>query len=78
LTRDIRAPTVVPTEQHNILRAFLDRDIALDTAALKKVGAGNVTKIANAIESKFPGSVRRPKRKGEGYVIRVRTKVATK
>ncbi len=71
-------PVNLSPEQHNILVAFLDRDIALDTAALTKAGANNVTKVVKSIEERFPGTVRRPKNKGEGYFIRVRTKTATK
>lgn len=54
----------------------LDSVVALDTAALTKEGANNVTKVVQAIDARVPGTVRRPKRKGEGYFIRVRSKLA--
>jgi hypothetical protein len=74
---DGRTPTVVSVEQHNILQAFLDRDIALDTPALQTVGVSNVSKVMTAIEKRFPGTVQQPERKGAGYRIRVLTRLPT-
>lgn len=71
-------PVVVSNEQHAILKLFLDREAALDTDALKNT-VSNVAKVIKTLAEKFPGTVRRPGgNKGEGYYIRVRTKVATR
>jgi hypothetical protein len=70
-------PVLVRTEQHNALGAFLDGKEAKDTKTLEKAGVSNVTTVMNALAERFPGAVRRPKRKGEGYFVRVRTLPAT-
>lgn len=68
-------PTLVSDEQDNILQCFLDRDIAFDTDALtNKSGTVNVAAAISRIVEKFGDSaIRRPKKKGDGYFIRVRT-----
>jgi hypothetical protein len=63
-------PTVVSPEEHNILCAFLKAGGALDTRALEK-HASNAARIIRQLDKKFPGAVRRPQKKGEGYYIRV-------
>ena len=63
---------VVTPEEHGILNLFCDRPAALDTKALTR-GATNPSKVINQIDSKFPRRVRKPKKKGEGYFIPVRT-----
>jgi hypothetical protein len=65
-------PVVVTTEEHNLLQCFLDRRIALATDDLEKVVA-NAARVIGQLEKRFPGAVQRPKRKGEGYSLRVRT-----
>jgi len=72
------SPVLVSNELHNVLKAFLDRNEALDTKTLEKAGVGNVTLAVDKIVKKFSGNaVRRPERKGDGYFIRVRTVTAT-
>jgi hypothetical protein len=72
---DGRMPILVSDEQDNILQCFLERDIALDTDGLtNKSGTVNVTTAISRIVEKFgEGAIRRPKKKGDGYFIRVRT-----
>jgi hypothetical protein len=53
-----------------VLEAFAKDQKALETRALEKL-VPNVTRVIDQIEAKFPGAVRRPGRKGEGYFIRV-------
>jgi hypothetical protein len=68
-------PVCVTAEQHNVLKSFLDRNEALDTATLEKAGVCNVTSVINKLVEKFgQGPIRQPKRKGDGYYIRVRTR----
>jgi hypothetical protein len=74
---DQKTPILVSAEQHNTLTAFLDKNEAKDTKTLEKAGVSNVTTVMNAIAEKFPGAVRRPGSKGEGYFVRVRTLPAT-
>jgi len=75
---DGTTPVVVTNEQHNFLTAFLDKDAALDTAALTKAGVSNVSRVTKALQKRFPIALRKPTAKGEGYYIRVRSRVATK
>lgn len=70
---DGQSPTNVSPEQHNFLKAFLNRDVALDTKELGKEGVSNVSKVASKINELFPGSVKPPARKGAGYYVRVRS-----
>jgi hypothetical protein len=70
---DGQTPFRVLNEQDNILKAFLDRDEALDTEALSH-GVNNVSAaITKLIDRVGEGFVRRPENKGEGYFIRVRS-----
>jgi hypothetical protein len=71
---DGHAPVIVPAEQHNALKAFLDSEVARSTKHLENAGVSNVTKVMKILAKKFPGSGRGPKDKGDGYYIRVRTK----
>lgn len=64
-------PIVVSTEEHNVLTAFLNNCRALDTKELQKFAA-NPSRVVAQLEKKFPGSVQKPSRKGEGYIIQVR------
>jgi hypothetical protein len=67
-------PKVVSNEQHNLLSAFLDKEVALDTKALQKAGVENVAAAVGRIADKFgAAAIRRPAKKGDGYFIRVRT-----
>jgi hypothetical protein len=67
-------PIVVSCEMHNLLHAFLDRDNALGTRTLQNHGVTNVTTVMTKLAAKFGECcVRRPKSKGDGYYIRVRT-----
>jgi hypothetical protein len=72
---DGNIPVIVSSEQHNLLKAFLDGKIALDTEALSNKGVCNVAAVVDKIVEQFgAGPVRRPgRRKGSGYYIRVRT-----
>jgi hypothetical protein len=71
---DGKTPFAVSLEQHNVLRAFLDRDLALDTKALKKAGASNPAGTVKKLAGKFGAAVQRAgARKGDGYRVRVRT-----
>lgn len=70
-------PVVLSREQHNILKAFLNSDVALGHAALTNAGVSNVAKTIKGLASKFPGTIRTPASKGEGYYIRVRSKTHT-
>jgi hypothetical protein len=70
---DGRTHSLVSTEQHNALSAFLDCDQSLDTKALEKKGISNVSSVMQKLAKRFGDAVRTPKKKGEGYYIRVRT-----
>jgi hypothetical protein len=67
-------PSMVSQEQHSVLQAFLDRDEALDTAALHHK-VENAARVCGELARKFPGAVRAPGRagKGAGYYVRVRS-----
>lgn len=57
----------------NVLKAFLDRDSALDNNDLRDV-VDNPSKTITEVTAKFGEErVRRPSEKGDGYYIRVRT-----
>jgi hypothetical protein len=70
---DRRSPKSVSLETHKALQAFLDRAIALDSEAISGRGVCNPSKVMNALARMFPGAVRLPERKGEGYSARVRS-----
>jgi hypothetical protein len=63
-------PVVVSKGEAYVLAAFAEAQ-ALDTRTLEKK-VSNVARVIGQIEEKFPGAVRRPRKKGEGYYIRVR------
>jgi hypothetical protein len=66
-------PIKVSNEMHNILQAFLGRDVALDTKKLSDIVA-NVTTVVKKLVEKFgENAISRPKGKGDGYFIRVRS-----
>jgi hypothetical protein len=67
---DGRSPVVVSVQMAAILDAFLAAGAALDTPTLEK-HVENVSRVIDQLEARFPGAVRQPKRKGEGYYIRV-------
>jgi hypothetical protein len=74
-SRDGRNPVRVSAEMHNALQAFLDRDVALDTPALETAGVLNVSRVMSKIAAKFGTHiVKRPRRRGDGYRVRVRTR----
>jgi hypothetical protein len=62
---------IVPNAMHYALRAFLEWGRALSTEELEKAGVYNVSKTMRAIADKFPGCVRMPQNKGDGYFVRV-------
>ncbi len=64
-------PVMVSREEANILSAFLKAGAALDTRALER-HVSNVARVLSQLKDKFPGAVRFPHRKGEGYYICVR------
>jgi hypothetical protein len=71
---DGKTPRLVTVEQHNVLKAFLDRDQAIDTQTLERVVA-NVASVMDKLAGKFgKGCLRRPKNRGDGYFITVRTR----
>jgi hypothetical protein len=71
---DGRTPVNVSQEQHNILKAFRDNTIALDTQSLSNTGVNNVTDVIRKLVKKFgEDAIRRPKNKGDGYFLRVRS-----
>jgi hypothetical protein len=63
-------PVVVSVGVAFVLNAFAKAQAALETRTLRKIVA-NVTRVIDQIDERFPGAVRRPARKGEGYFIRV-------
>jgi hypothetical protein len=75
---DEKTPINVSNEQHNALKAFLDKNQALDTPALEKAGITNVSKVMTALDKRFPGAVQKPQHKGDGYYIRVRSLTPTR
>jgi hypothetical protein len=66
-------PVLVSHEQHNALKGFLERNEALDTRKLEGNGVSNVSKVMKKLAEQFPGAVRQPSAKGEGYYVRVRS-----
>lgn len=67
-------PLKVSQEQHNILQAFLDKSIALDTLNLSNFGVNNVADVIGKIIKKFgEGAIRRPANKGDGYFLNVQS-----
>jgi hypothetical protein len=72
-SEDGKVPVLVPPEWDGVLRAFLDRDVALSTKDLSKV-TGTPSRVVGLIAERFKGgAVRRPARKGDGYFVRVRS-----
>ena len=69
-------PKNVSKEQHDFLQAFLDKITSLTTTELKQV-VTNPADVVNKLVKKFgehpQGPIRRPKEKGDGYFIRVRS-----
>jgi hypothetical protein len=63
-------PVVVTTEEHRVLRAFGTKKRALDTKEILEY-VENPSRIMAQLDRKFPGAVRRPGRKGDGYYVRV-------
>jgi hypothetical protein len=71
---DGRNPCNVSPEKHNLLRAFLDNDVAIGTRELEAKGVSNVPAVISKLCKTFgDGLVQRPARKGDGYYIRVRS-----
>jgi hypothetical protein len=73
---DGQHPRKVSREMHNLLKAFLNKDQAIDTPGLEDAGVSNVTTVITKVEKIFgAATVRRPGRsqKGAGYYVRVRT-----
>ena len=63
-------PIMVSIEEDSILRAFAAAKSALGTKALEE-HVENVSRVMNRLSEKFPGAVRMPERRGDGYFIRV-------
>jgi hypothetical protein len=74
---DNAQPIVVSATEHAVLQEFLGSDAARDTAALKEL-AENPSKVIGQLAKKFPGAVRRPAAKGDGYFILVKGRVANR
>jgi hypothetical protein len=71
-------PIGVSNEIHQVLKLFLDRNEAISTKSLG-TAVNNVSAVVTKIENKLgSGAVRRPKEKGDGYFIRVRTATTPK
>lgn len=75
---DGSTPKTVSREADNILFAFAKYKRSMQTRELEQTGTGNVTRAMDAIEARFPGSIRWPDNKGEGYFIDVRSAVPKK
>jgi len=68
------APKNVNNDCHNLLRQFLDRDLALTTPVIERNGVNNAALAIETIIKKFgDGPVRKPEGKGDGYFVRVRS-----
>ena len=67
---DNQPPVIVSAEEHSILGAFAGAKKALSTRALENCVA-NVSRVMRQLATKFPGAVRMPKTKGDGYYVRV-------
>jgi len=65
-------PGKVPRAWDDVLKAFVDGNIALDTSDLEEHASNPSSVIAN-LAKRFPGAVEKPMHKGAGYFIRVRT-----
>jgi hypothetical protein len=65
-------PIAVNSEEHNFLKAFLDRETARTTRELERCGCSNVSRVAEKLNRKFPGAIRKPEHKGDGYFACVR------
>jgi hypothetical protein len=64
-------PVTVSDQQNAALAAFLSAGTALDTRTLETCGISNVSRVMAEIEERFPGTVRKPVHRGEGYFVRV-------
>lgn len=67
-----KTPKAVSREQHHALSEFLDRDEARTTSELAKV-VSNVARVMDKLDRAFPGAIRKPGGRGDGYYLRVRT-----
>ena len=66
-----KPPIVVTREEAGVLSVFAaSGGAALNTKDLEK-HVSNVSRIMGQLDIKFPGAVRRPDHKGEGYYIHV-------
>jgi hypothetical protein len=76
-SRDGLRPVKVSNEMHNVLKPFLDGNIAINTKELQKSGVSNVASVIDKLVKKFgespDGPICRPAAKGDGYFIRVRS-----
>jgi hypothetical protein len=63
-------PIVVSSGEAYVLAAFAEAQRALDTPSLEKK-VPNVARVIGQIGARFPGVVRWPGKRGEGYFIRV-------
>ena len=63
-------PVNVTPEYHNVLQAFLKSGRAMGTKELEK-SASNPSRALTTLAGKFPGTVRKPEKKNDGYFIRV-------
>jgi hypothetical protein len=76
-SKDRKRPVAVSDDMHNILKQFLDRDLALTTKQLQKGSPhfyiSNVATVIKKLETQFgTQAICRPVKKGAGYCIRVR------
>jgi hypothetical protein len=74
---DGTTPKAVSREQHNALKMFLDTGQAITTRALENAGVSNVAKVMKKLDTAFPGAIRKPKKRGDGYYICVRNLTPT-
>lgn len=68
---DGQSPVKISIGEDNIIRAFLGKDAALGTRELEGC-VPNVSEVMKKMAEKFPGAVRMPTKKGEGYFVRVK------
>ena len=63
-------PIVVTVEENAVLQKFLASKTAMTTKRLEGL-VSNVARVIKQLQRKFPGAVRRPETKGDGYYIAV-------
>jgi hypothetical protein len=65
-------PKALSMEKHHALQAFLESGTVLRTRDLTNAGVNNPSKTMRLLESDFPGAIRRPAQRRDGYYARVK------